>query len=95
MFLDVSISMAFLVFLYKLNLAADQNAPFLMKVFAFFFTFSAVLDLAWLIVFFPAWNSNETSEDQGAQNIIRLLVLGGSLIFMVYKILTVVAVIYL
>jgi len=50
------------------------------------------MDIAWFIVFFTSWNRSETSEDQGAQGIIRPIIIMCSLLFFVYKLIVIVAV---
>jgi hypothetical protein len=48
--------MAFLAIIYKIDLKNDPRSPMIVKLFCGFFVFSALMDLAWLIVFFPEWN---------------------------------------
>lgn len=94
MFLDVTIGISFLAVLYKRNLLI-MNIFNIIKVLIGIFGVSTVLDLAWLIVYFPSWNRSLTSEDEGAQEILRIIILGGSLLFMIYKVLLIVAVFFL
>lgn len=67
----------------------------IIKVFIGLFAASTVLDLVWLIVYFPSWNRSLTSEDEGTQDVLRIITLGGSLLFMIYKVILIVAVFFL
>lgn len=95
MFLDVTVSVSFLALLYKFDMSTYLKKDDILNLYIVLFFVSGIIDLAWLIVFFPLWNGNKTSEDQGAQSVLRIVILGFSLIFMVYKMLVIVSVVYL
>lgn len=94
MFLDVTIGISFLAVLYKRNQLLLIIVD-IIKVFIGLFAASTVLDLVWLIVYFPSWNRSLTSEDEGTQDVLRIITLGGSLLFMIYKVILIVAVFFL
>lgn len=95
MFLDVTISAAYICAIIRMDLVSDPKGAQISKIFSCFFVFSVILDLVWLIVCFSGWSNSDSSDDKGAQNVVRLVLLGGSLLFLVFKILTAIAVIYL
>ncbi|EAS06880.3 transmembrane protein, putative (macronuclear) [Tetrahymena thermophila SB210] len=94
MFLDATIAISFLAVLHRAHQLQTKIADVL-KLFIGLFATTTALDLAWLIVYFPSWNRDSTSEDQGAQGVLRIIILGGSLLFMIYKVLLIVAVFFL
>ncbi|KAL4460480.1 hypothetical protein ABPG74_000231 [Tetrahymena malaccensis] len=94
MFLDVTIAISFFAVLHKAHQLQTKIFDVL-KIFIGLFATTTALDLAWLIVYFPSWNRDNTSEDQGAQGVLRIIILGGSLLFMIYKVLLIVAVFFL
>jgi hypothetical protein len=50
--LDVTIGMFFIVNLYKKKFTAEINGP-LIKYFMAAVGFSAVIDISWMVIFFP------------------------------------------
>ncbi|KAL4507059.1 hypothetical protein ABPG72_001852 [Tetrahymena utriculariae] len=94
MFLDATIAISFFAVLHRAHQLQTKIVDIL-KLFIGLFATTTALDLAWLIVYFPSWNRDNTSEDQGAQGVLRIIILGGSLLFMIYKVLLIVAVFFL